>query len=72
VPSSRERRIRDDVERIYATEAEEPVPPGSGSPYRRRLGSRGVDDLPGPLVAGLRATILLVISEPTGTCRRRR
>lgn len=59
--SSHEQRIWDDIERFYAAEAEEPVVPDLGPTLRRRHDTRGVDDLPAAVVAGMWGTILLVL-----------
>jgi hypothetical protein len=61
VLSSHEQRIWDDIERFYAAEAEEPVLAAPHPTHRRRREGRGVDDLPAAVVAGVWATILLIL-----------
>jgi hypothetical protein len=61
VLSSHEQRIWDDIERLYAAEAEEPVLPGLSPALRPPRHDRGVDDLPAAVVAGAWSAILLVL-----------
>jgi hypothetical protein len=48
----------DDIERFYTAEAEEP---GLRPTGRRRRDVRGVDDLPGAVVAGAWSAIMLIL-----------
>jgi len=58
--STHEQRTWDDIERSYA-ETEEPTRPDVRPSHRHVLDGRGVDDLPGTVVAGIRAGILLIL-----------
>ncbi|WP_147332063.1 hypothetical protein [Geodermatophilus marinus] len=62
--SSHEQRIWDDIERFWASEAEEPVLPGP-QPARRRgcdaYDLDDLDDLPAAVVAGVWIAILLIV-----------
>ncbi len=54
--SHHEQQVWDDIERHYAIDGVEPVPPAQGSSDRP-----GPDDLPAAVVAGTWITILLVL-----------
>jgi hypothetical protein len=61
VLSSQERRIWQDVERWQAVDLEEPAPTQACPPQRRRQQSRGMDDLPAVLAAGIWISIGLIL-----------
>ena len=61
--SDQEHRIWDDVQRLWADEAEEPRARAAGP---RRPSPRSLDDAPFPLFGGLWAAILLVLLGATG------
>jgi hypothetical protein len=60
VLSSHEQQIWDDIERLYAAEAEEPALPSS-RPTQQRRDSRDPDDLPMAAVAGARIAVVLIL-----------
>ncbi|MGK5111380.1 MULTISPECIES: DUF3040 domain-containing protein [unclassified Geodermatophilus] len=59
--SSHEQQIWDDIERLYAAEAEEPDPPGRHPAQRHRRDARDLDDLPVAAVAGARIAVVLIL-----------
>src|SRR5687768_11437397 len=56
-----EQKVWDDIERHYAVDVEEADPADVRPPRPRTRHSRDLDDLPGPLVAGIWLTIILIL-----------
>ena len=59
--SDHEQKVWDDIERRYAADVEEPDWADIRPPRPRTGHSRDIEELPGPLVAGLWITIVLIL-----------